>query len=222
MGKFINNCINNPNHTKTIKILSWVAFILMFVGRISYFLKYDNDFNLKFQFPGVLIFISFLLELAPSILLILYTLNSKNYLKSKWFLPAIFAVLAIGPLYLHVSLFISYAYLSTLIELAPVLLLIILFIICTINTSKGTINNKLVIFTIAVATIKELLTLVIVVPRLIMGPLVNPKALGYFQSDFLSFANIIGTIIVYAVLLILCLKIRANTIANNNKEQTTI
>lgn len=152
----------------TITVLAAFALVCGILGSIENFFIYTQAnihnvhmMELTVRFPwllGLLNLISLALTLAPSILLMLYTLKFFRVFKATIIVPIIFGCIAARPILNFINAFV-FSYGLNGINLITNLITIITFTLATISALKGLSNKIFIIIPTALSIALSLLSL---------------------------------------------------------------
>ncbi len=217
-----------------IVVLSLVSLICTVLGCIRYFIIYSYSYKngykyvLEGQFPGFWEWLSFLVTLAPCVLLVLYVLKFYSQFKADVLVPVTFGVIAMTHIvYLLESYYVYYAslaeYYGDIINFS--LLLPDLVLAIAIFVSFGLVMFSLLmegphkIFLI-VATAVGVVIEAISLCSLSLN-LISLVTMGRGVGSFLQICEIAGAITLYVALFLLTFKNRTFVKGGTSREKET-
>lgn len=139
-----------------------IALIFTALGCVRYFVGYTSDYNeyysFGFKLPGFFGLISFLLEIAPPVLLVVYLTKFHKKLRATNIVPVIFGLTAIDKLFTILKSLADYGYLGIfgLIYFILDIVLMIFFTIVMLDALKGMKNKKLIIIAMLIGVAGEI------------------------------------------------------------------
>lgn len=205
----------NPKNQRTLRyktpvlLLSIISLVFTVLGCTTYFLDYTwnfwNDnipYDLAFHLPSVFELISFLLDIAPCVLFLLYIIKFYNDFKATFIIPLIFGLIAVTPLTYYIR-DIIFKYNIFLGNLHYDIFIIVTFVLAAISALKGFSKKIFLIIAITTGLIVEFLVTINLF-KTISWYIEN----GLYYSIFTRSSYIIGTTTFYIALLLFGLKNR--------------